>query len=540
MFLATFLRLIGHELATRTSLQSVLSAKTWCSDEENMFSLLKSRLSNMSGYIDRLPFGEIEDFEEPQWQDLQDGPTIQNLSFILKQLMKSVPPNVDLQMLKEQYVDDLLRAIAYKISLEDFGIEVSQFRDGSSELSIYPEYEYYQFSENLIHFNLKGQIYAAAAAVGNTVAFEAFLPPQSTLKWQMSYLSSERRHLEFPLELATVNNKVHVIKRFLDHQVSSKVLSEYDYTKKSEHIKELVYFVASGPLKVATSHGHVDTAKFLIDFLAEHYVSSGAKEEVECTDKGGYKRGYWRTMIHNLVKGPMRHGRIEIFKHAHGRFRNIQSVHGYKENFAQGFVEACQMGHANFIRYIIHSGRMALLEEENYMRREYEEELSHPVLTAAAHGRVSVLEVFFTENLYNAHHPGLIRAALFGLDEAHVKYGGLPKPRLLYPVTCFLVDNGLPIDRSFILLTNEYAKVCLTKDDGYGPTYQSMRLSGDFSITFLLLLATLKEHYPSSWLRKQLWVPVRKMLKLIVEFGLDLRYGYAQTAQKLLKWISAR
>ena len=503
--------------------------RIWLYEEENMFQFLKARVNNMlrlkkddTNYI--YPASPFYGFN-----------ILHYLKFILEQLLKFAPQDIDLTTLKEQYINDILRALAFKIIRDDFGFGNRLPLDGS--LIVTHAYTHVHSPEDLLQRDINGQIYTAAAAVGNTTALEASIYscyPHGCMP--MSMLQDCPLDWNFPLELAALNNQVDVVKDFLDRHVSHAILNH-----DTEYLNLFVCFIAKDPLQTATSRGNVGVAKLLIDFLADHYDSTDLKLAFEHTELYEFRSHGWAGTIDGLVGFPAQQGSIEIFKHAHSRFRKIQSVYYYISMFSRGFNEACKRGHADFIRYIIHSGHIASLkDDESQWVHDPSWPNPHPVLTAVAYSQISALQALFTEETYSVHHPDLLRTAIYGEDWLPSEGSPTYAPGIRYPVTRFLIENGLPIDRDSISVANGYAKFCLTVKGEYLPKHTPIRLSADLSATFLLLIEALKKQSRSAWLRKQLWVPVRKVIELIVKTGLDLPDGYTMTAKILLKWIEGR
>ena len=292
-----------------------------------------------------------------------------------------------------------------------------------------------------------------------------------------------------------------------------------------------IAFICYGALPTALRRTQIEAAKLLIDYIVKHNAASRIRERV----RGWYIDAEFSSVeVTYLVQMPMVQGCIELFDYVHQRLPELQSTAHHVDIFAAGFVEACKMGHEEFVRHIVRTGGANLFDNKGAYKKipldpGFDEYVDHPVLAAAAYNRVSILNILFAETAWDIEFPGLLGAAVFGLGEGEDYTKFYEKSGCRYPVTSFLFETGLKTNRSTIRITNNYAR--------HLHFHAPKSITGDASMTFLLLVSALKKNYKRHELRTHLWVSVKKVLQLIVQLEPDMRYNNAHTANVLLEWI---
>lgn len=501
---------IEQQMITNTPLSELLAASTsrsvtsWAGKKQNLYSIPAYRIKHRPGHPDC------------------DGEFSVFLRTVIDELMEFAPADADSSKTRKQYQNSLLYALASQNQHSSLGRIYQPAPDPAWQSDDTDD----TIQTSRGHY-CRADLLAAAAAVGNKHALSSFLEHPSMLL-EGSFLGGV---WDAAVSLDNIGS-IH----FLIEQ-----LEWINPLKRPQLSTDWPALKIHSAFSMAVHLGSAQTGNALIDFLIRHgWVSQRNDEDVM-----------------GMIEWAMAAGSMEIFYHAHQHIPDIEQFRNYQEHLLIGFDTASRNGHGSFIRHLLENARTPPVQDivadsvciwsgfNNWNWCEF----YNPLLIAAAYSRISALDAFIKHDHALIYFQGLLEAAVLGslLDDPRDEAPHYQKARYFdyyrqyqkvgqrHTATHFLFENGLTVTGHTIQLTNYFAKMFLAQNG----------VTTDFSMTLIILLGNLKTHYGQKKLLKQLHVPVKKAIQLIIDLRPDMRpigvdgYAFIPMAEELHAWLTS-
>ena len=359
---------------------------------------------------------------------------------------------------------------------------------------------------------------APAVAVGDQKAIEHYL--QNPNWWNCDGILGD-------VWRAAVSTGKPEIVRFLLGQLQSQAVLNL-----RELMPESIIFA----YRLSVANHQVENAKLFIDFLGQ----------------SNYFNGYDGEDTIGII---MKSGSIELFEYLHRRFPDIKDwIDNYDDWLNIGFASACSKRHSDFVGFFLKS------KDESYLRTVKEiyvtwyewdwntfHHVEDPVLLAAAKSNLSILDVLLEHDPTILGYENLLETAVLGFHYEEYLYPRDENSRIFWyersskkssshAVAQWLIDRGMPITRKTVNFINFLGRVIMSRPF----------LSDDFVMTLIMLLVNVKAHWNPRKLRKQIHVPVRKVLRRAIEEQSEMRmigvqrYDFLASARELNAWLTGR
>jgi hypothetical protein len=507
--LGFFKRNIEMQMITNTPLSHFRSLdspgpRSWIGKEQNAYAFLEYRIEDRPGR----PDGSSQ------------LPTF--VRMVTDELMHFVPLGVNESDMRKQYQIDLLRVLASEqliwhlferspqsLDVDHAGNPVNTYFDELASAFIR--------GEGRDHCLLAA---AAAAAVENVDALQTYLK-DSEMLLQGCILFESVWHA------AVKGDKFKSLQFLLGRLETHVPVSNQEQTFHGS-IPETIYQA----FHTAIVLGNVRTANTIIDLLV----------------KQNWLDVWGDTDVMQLVEWMMEAGSIRIFEHALHCIFNIAQFPNYEEHLRLGFVSASRNGHGEFVRHLLKNNRVphirdisdgVLIWRTANIWNWYE--VQNPLLAAAQHSRLSVIEAFIRHDPALVNYDGLIEAAVLGTTSNNSLYSlwnykDYRKTGSRHATAQFLFNNGMAVTGNIIKLTNYFAKMLLAHKT----------ITGDCAMTLIILLVALKRHFDHKKLRKQMHVPVKNALQRILDFKPEMRplgvqdCDFSRSLKDLHAWLAKR